>query len=71
MRSYAYVKPGQGKSALSETGELYLVPDAKMPGKAAVVTTVFDVKPRLTMVESGKTKKVPVRFYAKPEGLTQ
>lgn len=68
---YVYLKPGQEKTVLSETGELYLVPDPKMPGKAAVVTTVFDVKPQLTMLESAKTKKVTERLFAKPEGLSQ
>ena len=68
---YGYLMPTPDKSILSETGELYLVPDPKVPGKAAVVTASIDVKPYLALVEAAKTGKVPERLYAKPDGISQ
>lgn len=68
---YGYLKPTPDKSVLSETGELYLVPDPKAPGKAAVVTASIDVKPYFALLEAAKAGKVPERLFAKPDGISQ
>ena len=66
-----YLKAGQEKTKLSATGVHALMPNPKVPGKAAVVRATIPVGPLAAMLDAAKVNKVPERLFAKPEGLGQ
>jgi len=63
-----YTKRAQDKTVLGDTGEVYVVPDPNVPGKAALVQVGV---PGQALIDAAKASKVPERLYAKPEGLSQ
>ncbi len=66
-----YLKAGQEKTKLSATGAHALMPNPKVPGKAAVLRTAISGDALATMLEPAKVNKIPERVFAKPDGLSR
>ncbi len=66
-----YLKAGQEKTKLSATGAHALLPNPKVPGKAAVLRTALTGGALAAMLDAAKVNKVPERVLVKPEGLSR
>lgn len=66
-----YLKSGQEKTHLAPTGDLALMPDPKVPGKATLVRATIPVDAFNDLVATAKLDKVPGCVYFKPEGLNK